>query len=439
VNQRNKTAVFLAILITQTISLIGSRMTAVGMGIWVFKRTGSATPLLLASFFAEMPGMLFGSLAGVLVDRWPRKWVMILADSGQATGSLLLLASLLSGRFELWHLYGVSLLQGTFAIFQSPAENATTTLLVPEGWRERANAIRETIFPMAGVGAPVLAGLVIAWIGVPGIIAIDLTTFVIAVLVVLYLRIPQPKATQEGSHGRGSMKGELSAVLRFLFARPALGYFILFGVFLNFMLNGPLELTIPYLLTITGKEQTAGGLMGVASLGAMAGALLMTAWGGTRPRIHTLMPVLMLSGVMFIVYGTTRQPLILGVALFLLMAPLPISGTIFVSILQVKTPPDLQGRLFALESQLGFVGSTASFLLTGPLVDKVLEPAAKGPGWQVVAPIVGQGPGAGIGLLEVVTGVLILVVTVGMYAWPLIRKMEMNLPDYAAVEAEEQA
>lgn len=436
-NQRNKTSVFLTILVTQTISLVGSRMTAVGMGIWVFTRTGSATPLLLASFFAELPGMLFGSLAGVLVDRWPRKWVMVLADSGQAAGSLLLLASLLSGRFELWHLYGVSLLQGTFSIFQSPAENATTTLLVPENWRERANAIREMIFPMAGVGAPVLAGMVIAWIGVPGIIAIDLATFVIAVFVVLALRIPQPKSTIEGDHGRGSVKGELSAVLRFLFARPALGYFILFGVFLNFMLNGPLELAIPYLLTITGKEQVAGGLMGIMSLGALAGALLMTAWGGTRPRIHTLMPVLMLSGMMFIVYGTTRQPLILGAALFFLMAPLPISGTIFISIMQVKTPPDLQGRLFALESQLGFVGSTASFLLTGPLVDKVLEPAARQPGWQVVAPLVGQGAGAGIGLLEVVTGVIILVITAGMYAWPLIRRMEASLPDYAPAEAQD--
>jgi MFS family permease len=437
VNLRNKTGVFLTILITQTISLVGSRMTAVGMGIWVFKRTGSATPLLLASFFAELPGMLFGSLAGVLVDRWPRKWVMILADSGQATGSLLLLASLLSGRFELWHLYGVSLLQGTFAIFQSPAENATTTLLVPETWRERANAIREAVFPMAGVGAPVLAGLVYAWVGVAGIIAIDLASFLLAVCVVLVLRIPQPQASVEGSHGRGSLRGEIGAVLRFLFARPALGYFILYGVFMNFMLNGPLELAIPYLLTITGNEQMAGGLMGIMSLGALGGALLMTAWGGTRPRIHTLMPGLLLSGAMFIVYGTTRQPIILAAALFLLMAPLPIANTVTVSILQVKTPPDLQGRLFALESQLGFIGSTASFLLTGPLVDKVLEPAARQPGWRAVAPLVGQGAGAGIGLLEVVTGVLILVVTAGMYAWPLIRRMESSLPDYAPAEAQD--
>lgn len=429
-----KISVFLSLLITQTISLIGSRMTAVGLGIWVFNRTGSTTPLLLTSFFAELPGMLFGSLAGVLVDRWPRKWVMILADSGQAAGSVLLLVSLVSGRFELWHLYLISLLQGSFAIFQSPAENATTTLLIPENWRERANAIREAAFPMAGVGAPVFAGLVYTWFSIEGIIVIDLVTFLIAVGVVLFLRIPQPAASEEGRLGSGSFKGEMLAVFAFLRSRPALLYFLLYGVFMNFMLNGPLELAIPYLLSITGNEKVMGSLMGVMSLGALSGALLMSAWGGTRPRIHTLMPVLLLSGAMFLVYGTARDPILLGSALFLILAPLPISKILSVSIMQVKTPPDLQGRLFALESQLGFIGSTTSFLLTGPLVDRILEPAVNKPEWSIVAPIVGQGPGSGIGLLQVVTGLLILLVTASMYAWPLIRNMENRIPDYHGEE-----
>jgi hypothetical protein len=63
------------------------------------------------------------------------------------------------------------------------------------------------------------------------------------------------------------------------------------------------------------------------------------------------------------------------------MAPLPISSALTVSILQIKTPPDMQGRVFALVRQLGFAGATASFLLVGPLVDQVLGPAAAGPHW----------------------------------------------------------
>jgi hypothetical protein len=71
-------------------------MTSIGVGLWLFQRTGVTTPLLLAAFFAELPGMLGGSLAGVLVDRWERRQVLILADAGQAVVTILLLASVLS-------------------------------------------------------------------------------------------------------------------------------------------------------------------------------------------------------------------------------------------------------------------------------------------------------------------------------------------------------
>jgi MFS transporter, DHA3 family, macrolide efflux protein len=63
------------------------------------------------------------------------------------------------------------------------------------------------------------------------------------------------------------------------------------------------------------------------------------------------------------------------------MLPLPMGNALFVSLLQSKVPPDGQGRIFALNNQLGFAGATARFLLVGPLVDRVLVPAAGQPGW----------------------------------------------------------
>jgi MFS family permease len=107
---RSKLLTFYTLLVTQSLSLIGSRMTAVAIGIWIFNETGQTAPLLLTSFFTELPGMLGGSLAGVLVDRWNRKLVLILADAGQGIGSLLLLVSFQSGAFQLWHLYAVAFL-----------------------------------------------------------------------------------------------------------------------------------------------------------------------------------------------------------------------------------------------------------------------------------------------------------------------------------------
>lgn len=100
--------------LTQALSLLGSRMSAVAVGLWVFARTGEATPLLLAAFFAELPLLLVGGLAGWLADRYDRRLVLVVGDAGQALGTAVLLASVLSGGFRLWHLYAASGLQGVF-------------------------------------------------------------------------------------------------------------------------------------------------------------------------------------------------------------------------------------------------------------------------------------------------------------------------------------
>jgi hypothetical protein len=150
---------------------------------------------------------------------------------------------------------------------------------------------------------------------------------------------------------------------------------LIYNTVINYLLNGPLELAIPYLILRTRSQAQAGAILGVFSLGALAGAGLIAVWGGTRPRIHTLLPGMLLTGVMFLVYGSAHHPLVLGAALFLLVAPLPAGSALFVSILQVKVPPDMQGRVFSMEEQLSFVGSTLSFLTIGLLVDNVLEPA----------------------------------------------------------------
>jgi MFS family permease len=430
------TKTFYILVITQTLSLIGSRMTSIAVGIWVFARTGQASPLLLTSFFTELPGILFGSLAGVVIDRWDRRLVMILADIGQAVGSLLLMASFLSGRFEIWHLYAIASFQGTFSTFQGPAEDAATTMLVNETQRERANAIKQISFPLAGVIAPVLSGTIYGLVGIGGIIGIDLVTFMVAVAAALFLRIPHPKQTKEGQAMQGGFWQETLGAFHYLSKRRVLLVFVVFMAFINFMLNGPLELTLPYLISVIGSEAQAGSIMGVMSLGAFAGASLIAAWGGTRPRMNTILPALLLAGMMFLFYGTFRSPLLLGTSLFLLLMPLPVMNALYMSIMQVKTPPDLQGRVFALVAQLGFLGSTASFALTGYLVDQVINPAIGSPAWSAFEPVVGDGPGAGMGLVQVVTGVVILLVTLGVYGSTAVRQFEMHLPDYEAIAAD---
>lgn len=411
---------FYALVITQTLSMIGSRMSSTAIALRVFAETGDTAPILLVPFFNELPAMLGSSFAGVWIDRWDRRWVLMITDAGQALGSLLLMVSFLSGSFQLWHLYAVALLNGIFNMFQSPAKDATVTLLVPEKQRERANALQAISFPLAGTVAPALTGLLYGIVGLPGIILIDLGTFLVAVGTVFRLHIPRPPKTTEGQETRGNFWRELAGGFRYLGARRALLGLVIYFTVMNFLLNGPLELSVPYLMTVTHSTETTGLILAMNSLGGFVGAGILSAWGGTRPRIHTVLPAMLLVGAMFLAFGTAQSPWLLGASIFLLMVPLQ-TWAIYTSILQIKTPPDMQGRMFAIVGQLGYLGATASFLLTGPLVDRVLEPRA-------------VTPGDGMRLVLIGAGLIMLVLTLAVYLMPRVRHLERDLPDYAGLE-----
>src|SRR5689334_4312851 len=163
---------FYTLILTQTFSLIGSRISSLAIGMWVFSQTGNATPLTLVAFFHILPTVLASTLSGLLADRWNRRYVMALSDTGQAIGTVLLLFSFLSGNFQLWHLYAVALIQSIFGVFQGPAFQASVTLLVPDGQRDRANAIQQVTGPAAGIIAPALAGVIYTLVGITGSIVI---------------------------------------------------------------------------------------------------------------------------------------------------------------------------------------------------------------------------------------------------------------------------
>ena len=115
----------------------------------------------------------------------------------------------------------------------------------------------------------------------------------------------------------------------------------------------------------------------------------------------------------------------------------PITNAATMSILQAKVAPDLQGRVFAAFGQINGVLTPLAYLLAGPLADRVFEPARRLPSWRFVAWAVGLGPGAGIGLMFVVAGALTALLSLAVYALPVIRRLEADLPDHQAADPED--
>ena len=420
---------FYTLILTQVFSLIGSRMTSLAIGIKVFSDTNQATPLALTAFFSTLPSLISASVAGVFADRWNRRYMMILADIGQAVGTVILLVSFLTGTFELWLLYVVTFIQAFFGTFQSPAFDASITMLVPDEHpiapTQSSNSPDRHRDRCADAGRAAVRGSRRDRrhgdrpgdvLGCGAGRAAD--------------PHPPPEQTEEGRHAdvclaRRADRLPLSAHAQILFAVA------LYVSLVNFLIGGSMALNTPYILTITGSETTLGTLLSVMSAGAIVGGVIMSAWGGTRPRIHTIMPGIgwQASASRSTGWGV---PLALGATLFLLMLPLPMVNASFMSMIQAKVPPD-PGRVFAALSQVSLGLMPIALMLIGPLADRVFEPAVGGPGWDVVAPLVGSERGAGMGLIFFIAGSLMFLLTIAVYSRRSVREMEATLPDYAAV------
>ncbi|MCM3699799.1 MFS transporter [Paenibacillus macerans] len=418
----NRKISLFVLLVMQGLSMLGSRLTAVAIGIWLVKEQGSVTPLLLISLFQELPALVVGMWLGLAVDRFNRIAVIITADTGQAVGTLLLLVSITSGNFELWHLYAIVALQGVFAAMQAPAVSAVTYQTVEESELDRTNAIRELLFPLTGVIASVLAGMLYAPLSISGIVLLDMMTFGLAVIVTLCLRLPGKPENAVRCKSGGSLESTglsdlwIEALQGFAFLAEHRGLLVLAlcMAWWNFILNGPLELAIPYLLGRTGSEVVMSLLLVAMNAGALTGAVLVLAGLTFRRRLLPMFIGTIVTAVMFVVFGIANNAWVLGVAVFLLMLPLPMTGALFTSLVQLHTPDNMQGRVFAAIGQLNAVTAPLSFIVTGPLVDRWLEPALRGP----------YGSGAGIGLLLAVAGILLLLGAVPAYLNKKVRELE---------------
>ena len=111
---------FLVIWVGQLVSVVGSGLTRFALGLWVYQRTGSVTQFALIALCTILPHLLLSPLAGLLVDRWDRRWIMILSDIGAGCGTFLIAALFFSDHLALWHIYLITTISAAFDTFQWP-------------------------------------------------------------------------------------------------------------------------------------------------------------------------------------------------------------------------------------------------------------------------------------------------------------------------------
>jgi len=417
----------------QLVSLLGTGMTRFALTIWVWQITGEATSLALVGFFSYAPVVAMSPLAGALADRWNRKAVMALSDLGAGLATIVVLSLYVTGNLEIWHLYITGAIAGSFEAFQFPALSAAISAMVSPSQYGRANGMMSLADSASSIAAPILAGILLATIGIAGILVIDIVTFVFAVTLLLLVLIPQPHESTTGRAASGSLWTESLYGFRYIWQRKNL--FWLQSTFLFVNLTGTLAVTLmsPMILARSGNSELAlATVQSSLGVGGVVGGLLLAAWGGPQRRIHGVLLGFIFVGLLGqCLLGVGRVLAVWSVAAFFLAFFLPILNGSNRAIWQAKVESDVQGRVFAASRLLAQITAPVAMLLAGPLADRVFEPAmlpggalADSFGW-----LSGTGPGAGMGLLTVFMGLTVVLTGVAGYLFTPIRDVEILLPD----------
>jgi len=331
---------------------------------------------------------------------------------------------LVLGDLHLAWVFVLVIIESLGNAFQEPAWTASIPMLVPKQHLGRANGLAQTGQGIGNLIAPAIAGALLTLVGLWAILLVDFVTFVFAVSTVALVHIPRPKRVTKVT----SVRTEAMDGWRFVKERPGLLGLLTVMATLNFEFGFANILFIPLFLSFT-TELVFGSVMSIAGLGMVLGTIVMSAWGGPKKRVRGLTLLLSAAGVTIGVVGLRAAVVPAAAGMFALMLLIPIINGTSTTLWQTKVDLDMQGRVFALRRMMGQIAAPASYLLAGPLADKVFEPLMSGPLVDTVGKVIGVGDGRGIGLLFIVMGLLLVITMAIAYAVPRIRLLEVELPD----------
>ena len=220
--------------------------------------------------------------------------------------------------------------------------------------------------------------------------------------------------------------------------KPGFKWLLIFSAFIN-LIMGFINVLIQPLIISLSSEHTLGIVLSITGIGMLLGGILVSAWGGPSRRIHGVFISCIIAGILVAFSGFTTSIILITASFSLFLFLIPIVNSSSQAIWQSKVDPTIQGRVFSIRRMLGTSLYPLSIIMAGPLVDKVFNPLMQPHGLlaESVGQIIGVGEGRGIGLLFIVAGFILVIVTVAIYLQPKVRNIEKDIPD-AIEEKEEQ-
>ena len=387
----------------QAVSLLGSGLSEFAISLWVYQQTRSITQFAFVLLFRTLPVIALAPLAGVLADRWDRRRLMIVSDTGSALCVLALAALFVTGALQVWQVCLLTALSAGFGALQAPAYFAAIASLVPEQELGRVNGWIQLSQGVAEILVPLLAAALLTALPIPGILVIDVATFLVALATLSGARFPLPATA--GLQVKGDALGFFVEGLQVLRRRADLKRLLVFQAAFAFLSGMLSPLLIPLFTGLT-SVQGMGLVLTVAGGGFLLGSLLLSLRGGRWSYHATIVVGSGLFGLALIAAGLVPNIAWVGAFAFVAHFIVPWVNGSSQALWQSQVDDSVQGRLQAVRQVVTRGLQPLALIVAGLAADQIFEPALVAGGSLVhsVGGLIGVGPGRGAGLLVACIG-----------------------------------
>jgi DHA3 family macrolide efflux protein-like MFS transporter len=353
---------FRSLWIAELISTIGDSLVDIAAAILVYRLTGSALSVGLVLMATAAPALVVGLFAGVIVDRYDRKRIMVVCD--MLRGIFVLTIPLLVGTLGVWYLYVAVALVSAVGTFFHPAHAS----VLPEIASDEELAAANSMLAISGFGSTAVGfaagGILAAAANVNWAFYIDAATFIVSALIISTIAIPkvQPDETTSAE----SVFKNLSTGIKYLWKNDVLRSFLIIaaGVAVAFGLHN--ALLLPFAVEALGADEFVFGLQeGLTSLAFVFGSLFMATRADRLREGQWLTIAYIGMGVVGVLYALATN---IPVAIVLIMisgffnAPSSIAGRLIV---QRQTTREVRGRVASTVSVASNVFFLVGMILVG--------------------------------------------------------------------------
>ena len=363
---------FLLIWSGQAVSLLGSSLVSFALIWWLTDTTGSGTVLAVATIVTIMPRLLLSPIIGTLVDRWPRRLIMLGADLVTALATLLLALLFSLDIQSILLVYGLMFVRGLGTAFHSPAMIASTSLMVAESHFSRVAGLNNALRGAMSIVAPLAGALLVELLPLYLILALDVVSALPALGTLLFVAIPQPEKAD--SSAAVSILTELKEGVKYITSWRGLMLLIAVYAMVHFLL-APATALMPLLVTnyFGGGALQLAWMQSATGVGLVTGGLFLGVWGGFERRLATAMVALAFMGLGMILIGLVPPAWfsLAVVGMLLIGFTLSFVTSLRLAVLQAVVPPAIQGRVITMVLSSTALTDPIGLAIAGPLSDSV--------------------------------------------------------------------